>query len=171
MAYTRGFWGVFDIDRIEPAQPPPGGWRTIPRFLTTPYVRLSIAGFSDALLGAMRELRGERRCDRDIEAFGTEVHESIPRWNIIGRIAMPSVVRAWTTFRELDFDRELTERVLLARAERTTSGRWPGAGGASQVCESVSWDYETTSGALDIRPSERPFHVDSGWDWSVRVRP
>ncbi len=171
LLYTHGFWGVLDVQYMEEAQPPPGGWRTVPRFLTAPYIRLSVAGMSDALLGMTRTLRAERRCDRDMDAAADEVRDSMPRWNIIGRIGTPSVIKAWALFKETDLDRELTERVLLARAERAASGRWPAEGGASQVCEGVSWDYETVGGSLEIRASEPPFHAEAGWDWSVRVRP
>jgi hypothetical protein len=95
----------------------------------------------------------------------------MPRWNVIGRIATPSAVKPWVAFKEADLDRELTERVLIARVERATSGRWPTSGGTSQVCEGLSWDYEVVSGSLHIRPTTQPFHGSSGWDWSVRVTP
>jgi len=171
--YTRGHWGVFDVSYMEDGTDPPAGWGSIPRFLMTPYMRLSVAGMSDALLRAARELAPQRRCDVDMTRYSKEFEDSFPRWNVIGRIAMPSVVRIWTVLRETDLDRELTERVLSARAERVASGAWPASGGASAVCEGLAWNYGSAGGAaLDIRPSSEPFRLDDPkWDWSIRVRP
>jgi hypothetical protein len=171
MIYTRGLWGIFDVSNMEDGRTPRAGWGSIPRFLTTPYMRLSIADTSEALLRAARDLGHERRCDVDIEDYTKRFEASMPRWNIFGRIATPSVVRIWTSLREGDLDRELTERVLVARAERGTSKGWPTAGGASQVCEGVSWEYgPAAGGSLEIRASAQPFRATT-WDWSYRVSP
>ncbi len=171
--YTRGFWGLFDVSYMEDGTTPPAGWGSIPRFLMTPYMRLSVAGISEALLRATHELAPQRRCDLDMKLYSRELEESFPRWNTIGRRATPSVVKIWTSLRETDLDRELTERVLLARAEHAASGNWPAAGGASSVCEGVSWEYRPSiGGALDIRASTPPFRLDDPrWDWSLRLKP
>ncbi len=171
--YTRGQWGVFDVSYMEDGTDPPAGWGSIPRFLMTPYMRLSVAGMSESLLRATHELAPQRRCDIDMKRYSKEFEDSFPRWNVIGRIAMPSVVRIWTVLRETDLDRELTERVLIARADRATSGAWPASGGSSGVCDGLSWEYELTpGGALDIKASAQPFRLDDPkWDWSLRLRP
>jgi hypothetical protein len=171
--YTRGYWGVFDVTYMEDGSVPPAGWGSVPRFLMTPYMRLSVAGISEALLRATHELAPQRRCDIDMKRYSKKFEDSIPRWNIIGRIATPSVVKIWTVLRETDLDRELTERVLLARAERGASGSWPASGGPSAVCEGLAWEYGLVGGgSLDIRPTSEPFRLDDPkWDWAVRLKP
>jgi hypothetical protein len=173
MRYARGYWGVFDVSYMEDGSVPPAGWGSVPRFLMTPYMRLSVAGMSEALLRATHDLAPQRRCDIDMKRYSKEFKDSFPRWNVIGRIATPSVVRIWTVLRETDLDRELTERVLLARVERVASGRWPASGGPSAVCEGLAWDYGLArGGSLDIRPTSEPFRLDDPkWDWSVRLKP
>ncbi len=173
MHYTRGYWGVFDVSYMEDGRVPPRGWGSIPRFLTTPYIRLSMSGMSEALLRARRDLGEQRRCDLDMESYSRQTEDSFPRWNIIGRIGIPPIVRAWASLRHADLDRELTERVLSARAERAASGRWPVASVPSAVCEGVSWDFEAAADStLHIKASTQPFHeADPNWDWAIRVRP
>jgi hypothetical protein len=172
--FTTGPWGIFDVSYMEDGETPPrtpfgsaGAW------LTAPYVRLSFAGISEALLRESRALESEARCDLDVDRRAKEFEDSFPRWNILGRIATPSLVRSLAAFRHAELDRELTYQVLLARAERRNSGRWPTASVASGVCEGLRWDEATAAdGTLTVRISEQPFRQpDNGWDWSIRLHP
>jgi hypothetical protein len=171
--FTSGPWGIFDVTSMETGKAPPRGvlGRTA-RFLTAPYVRLCFAGVSEAMLRVNRELPSERRCDIDMDRYSKVFEESFPRWNILGRIATPSLVRAWTSFRYADLDRELTQQVFASRAERRTSGRWPTARVASTVCEGLLWEKQAGSdGTLTLRTSMKPFTLDEkGW-LSVSLHP
>ncbi len=171
LSYGRRSQGSFGSRERRGPSIPRVGWGSIPEFLATPYTRLSVAGASEVLLRASRDLGSRRRCDVDTRLYAKELDDSLPRWNIIARIGTPSVALSWTAFRETDFDRELTERVLRARIVRTTSGSWPSSGGGSQVCEGVRWEYEPApGGALDIRAKPRPFLPDDPrWDWALRL--
>ena len=172
--FTKGYWGIFDVSYMENGATPPvsllGG---AGRVLTTPYVRLSLADMSERLLQATQELAARRRCDFDVDRYAKEFEESFPNWNILGRLATPAVIRGWTSLRYADLDRELTERVLLARARRDRSEPWPTEPVASAVCEGVTWLQEGASdGSLRVRASERPFAADTpNWSWAVRLRP
>lgn len=172
--FTEASWGIFDVDYMESGEPPP---RTLARatgqLLTAPYVRLSIAGMSEALLRASQELGPQRRCDLDLERYAKEFEESFPRWNILGRIATPSVVRTWASLRYANLDRELTAHVLAARGERRATGQWPSASLPSSTCEGVIWRQQPAGdGTFTIRASEKPFAAqDLNWRWSVHLHP
>jgi len=171
--YTKGPWGVFDVSYMEDGVTPPSTVTgAIGRALTAPYVRLSFAGVSEAMLSATETLRAQKRCDFDVEAYSKQFEDSFPRWNIIGRIATPSLVRAFTSMRYADLDRELTERVLAARAARQATGSWPSAASPSTVCEGVVWQSSTgDDGSLTIAASVKPFPKDPSRTWSMRLRP
>lgn len=172
--YATGPWGIFDVASMGSGETPKHSIRgTTGRLLTIPYVRLSFAGVSRALLDATRTLRSVKRCDFDVDRYAKQFEDSIPRWNILGRIATPSVVRGFTALRYADLDRELTEQVLAARAERQATGRWPSADTPSTVCEGVVWQPRAGGdGSLTIGASTKPFLVDDPrWHWSIRLRP
>ena len=76
--YTRGQWGVFDVSYMEDGTDPPAGQGSIPRFLMTPYMRLSVAGMSESLLRATHELAPQRRCDIDMKRYSKEFEDSFP---------------------------------------------------------------------------------------------
>jgi len=172
--FAVGRWGIFDVNYMETGEtPPPSIPGAAGRFLTTPYVRLSFAGVSEALLKASQTLRAEKRCDFDVDRYAKEFEDSFPRWNILGRIAAPSVVRGFTSMRYADLDRELTGRVLAARDERQATGRWPSTPTASAVCEGVVWEPRAGGDeSFTISPSAKPFAIDDPkWHWSIRLRP
>jgi hypothetical protein len=172
--FTVGLWGIFDVNSMESGEtPPPSILGTAGRVLTTPDVRLSFAGVSEALLRASQTLRSEKRCDFDVERYAKEFEDSFPRWNILGRIATPSVVRGFTSMRYADLDRELTEQVLAARKARHATGSWPTASTPSTVCEGVAWEPQAgNDGSVTIGPSVKPFATDDPrWTWSIRLHP
>jgi hypothetical protein len=172
--FARQHWGVVDLAAIEGGRLPKAGpLGQIGRFVTRPYPRLSFVGMSDAARRARHDFASQRRCDLDVTAYLERFEASIPRWNVIGRIGMPSLVRAWSSLRQGDFDREWTERVLAARELRASAGIWPTVDAASTVCEGVTWRHEATpDGALTIRASVKPFVADDPKrTWAALVRP
>ena len=172
--FTVGLWGIFDVSYMESGEKPPATILGTPgRVLTAPYVRLSFAGVSEALLKASQTLRSEKRCDFDVDRYSKEFEDSFPRWNVLGRIATPSVLRGFTSMRYADLDRELTEQVIAARKARLATGRWPSAPTASTVCEGVAWKPQAGSdGSVTIGASVKPFATDDPqWTWSIRLHP
>jgi hypothetical protein len=172
--YTQGRWGIFDVTYMEDGEtPPPSLIGAAGRWLTAPYVRLSVAGMSKALLDESEKLASQHRCDLDVDRRSRDFEESFPRWNVLGRIATPSVVRSFAAFRYAELDRELTREVVAARTERAASGRWPAAAVDSGVCEGVRWLHEPQAdGTLTIRASAEPFEPrDNRWSWSIRLHP
>jgi hypothetical protein len=172
--YTTGRWGIFDVNEMETGEPPPPSiLGSTGRFLTAPYVRLGFAGVSQALLTATETLGSQKRCDFDVERYAKDFEDSFPHWNILGRIATPSVVRGFTSMRYADLDTELTAQVLAVRAARRTTGRWPSAAVASNVCEGIQWEPRAAGdGSVTIAASAKPFAKDDpNWRWSIRLRP
>jgi hypothetical protein len=174
MLYTKGPWGILDVNEMESGEiPRPSLFGTPARFLTAPYVRLSFAGISEALLTATETLLSQKRCDFDVDRYAKDFEDSFPRWNILGRIATPSVVRGYISMRSADLDTELSEQVLAARASRRATGRWPSAPAPSTVCEGIVWEPRTAAdGSITIGPNAKPFVTDApNWRWSIRLRP
>jgi hypothetical protein len=172
--YAVSFRGPSDVEYAARGETPPSAPADkIGRFLTAPYMRLSFAGMSKNLLRASQELRVQSRCDFDARQYSEEFERSFPRWNILGRMASPSLLRSWTSLRQADFDRELTEQVLLLRSHRETSGSWPAGSRPSRVCEGILWMREPQSdGSLTVQSSGPPFAADgSKRNWSFRLQP
>jgi hypothetical protein len=155
-------WGAFDLGAIESGAPPPvgvGGW--LFRHATIPFVRVNLADFSEEARRAIAIVDRQTRCDLDVEGFSLQVEKSTPRWRVITRSALPPLLKSWLPMREADLRRELTGRVLEARAERAATGHWPAGETSSEVCEGLDWIYTVDrDGALVIRAAEDPFYAD-----------
>lgn len=172
LLHAKGAWGVFDLDEMESGEPRKRSiFESARRFFTVPYVRLSLANASEALLEAFEHMSAQPRCDFDTDAYSKEFEASIPRWNILGRIATPSVVRGFSSMRHTDLDTELAAMVLAARATRRTTGRWPSGPVPSRVCDGIAWQQAAADDAsLTIATNAKPFRADdSKWSWSIRL--
>ena len=113
----------------------------IVRVTTAPYVRRSFLDLSARIRTAMVELRDHDLCTFDAAALDKKITGDMPRWNTIGKIAMPSLFRTWQTLRETAIDAELTRRVIDARRVRRATLTWPTASVPSQVCPGVEWRH------------------------------
>jgi hypothetical protein len=174
LRHAGGSWGFFDVAYMQEEQTPPAGfWSAIFRFLTAPYIRLNLAGLAERQAAAVRALESEKECDFDAGEYADEVKESLPRWNILGRISIPPLLRAWTSLRVADLDAEFTERILRARLARSQTGRWPTEPSPSEVCEGVSWVHEVGGdGSLALRTSDEPFLEEATkLPWRKTLRP
>ena len=172
--FTTGSWGLFDLSSMEDGVAPrSSALGAVGRWLTAPYVRLSFAGMSEALLAESQRLDAERRCDLDVDRHAKEFEASFPRWNILGRIATPSLVRSWAALRRAELDQELTTLVLAARGARAASGQWPTVAVPSAVCEGVSFEQSAgADGTLTIRTDSMPFpHDAADGRWSIQLHP
>jgi hypothetical protein len=83
----------------------------------------------------------------------------MPRWNILGRIAVPNIARAWGTGVQAAYDVELTRHVLAARRGRgEVSETQPRTLGASSACPGVRWEQVVRGdGSVSIYPDRDPF--------------
>ncbi len=115
------------------------------------FFELSLGSYSDTMRQTILRLRDADLCELDPTTFQKEAEASIPRWNIIGKIAIPSFARTWVAAANADLDAELTANVLRARTVRAETGAWPQEAVASAVCRDTRWSHEVLpDGALRI---------------------
>jgi hypothetical protein len=84
----------------------------------------------------------------------------IPWWNILSKIAMPSLARSWSSVGRALLDDELTGLVVRAKAQvRSATGGVPQpASIPSSVCAGVSWmSKPQANGDLEIGADRNPF--------------
>lgn len=152
-------WGVLDLGAIDSGNLPSAGFAgKIVRYPTVPFLRFALADYSVQTRVQASILRAERGCGLDIQGLSAEIEKSTPRWSVLTRISLPTLLRAWTAMREADLRRELTGRVIEARAERAATGHWPAGTLSSEVCEGLDWlSTVDRTGALVIRAAQDPF--------------
>jgi hypothetical protein len=160
--FTRGaagrLIGFADLDYVEGTELPSvswGGW--IARLLTAPWVRLCVAGYSDTIRAGAVRMRQTNPCGTTPNAFADGILSARPSWNILSKIAAPSVLRSWIAFRERALDDELTAAVLDAR------GAWTGAR-PSDVCPGLQWVSERKGAGVTVTAKGAPLPAQSnGW--------
>lgn len=142
----------------------PTFWSRVSAFYEKPYALLAAADYSRALARAAAALQEQKGCAFEPEALRAvddEAKDEIGRWNVIGRIAVPSVAQAWAAVDRLRFHQELTAKVLKLKELKATSadGSWPREvpGIESSVCPGNRWTYVVTAdgGAL-LTASQSP---------------
>ncbi len=89
----------------------------LPRALGGLWLELSIADYSDQMRRMAVELKRRDPCALDTEGFARQVEAEIPRWNILSKIAMPSLARSWSSVGRALLDDELTGLVVRAKAQ------------------------------------------------------
>jgi len=136
-----------------------GFWSAVQEPFLAPWLRLSAGDFSRRVHDAAIEARDGDSCSLDPEAFDKAKADAMPRWNILGRIAMPAVLRSWTAVVQGTYDLELTRHVLAARGEESGGGETPPRSlGPSAVCPGVKWqEVVRADGSVSIYPDRDPF--------------
>jgi hypothetical protein len=130
--------------------------------LARPYLRLAAANHSDVLRQAVADLKTKDACALDSAAFEQSTIARIPRWNILSKIAVPSLSRAWLAAARVEMEAELTQKTIEARLARAGSpeGAWPAAlaKAPSEVCPGVTWRYEVAAGSATFFVDADPFN-------------
>jgi hypothetical protein len=117
--------------------------------LDRPYLRLSASNSSDMARRAVADLSGQDPCTLDIAAFDATAKTHVPRWNRLGRNALPRFSRIWKTAARLALETELTGKVLDARLQGAGAGSSP-----SVVCSELTWTWQSTADGLTITANE-----------------
>ena len=109
------------------------GWMHLPRYgghLASPYIRLCGADVADHVRVAFVKLAKSNACDVG-DTLSQDVNDALPRWNVLGRIAVPNIAATWQRAARTTPELELTEKVLQLRRRETPSpfsrcsdGRW-----------------------------------------------
>jgi hypothetical protein len=149
---AQSYRGTSDADaRVFPAE---GAAGSAVRVATAPWIRLSLSSASRHLRRSQELARAADACRVKREDLDDVVASGIGRWDVIARVAVPSVMRSVTAGAGADLDSELTRLVLQARHGGAT------ADVPSTVCKSVTWHpMRESDGRRTIR-AEPPLEVD-----------
>jgi hypothetical protein len=158
LTLTRGLRGVADLD----ARPErgfftgkPAAW--IVRGFSIPFMRLSMTSISRHLrrLGAL--LQTEEPCTLSAPEVERKLLAGISRWDVIAKLAVPGLARAWVAALEGDLQAERTAVVLEAYQRLRQSGDWgPAQGQPSGHCPHLRWvlrPQRDGSLTIDLEPA------------------
>jgi len=132
-----------DATRLAGAGRARPGARRMRLRVERPYVRLMASDFSLVVGHMVAELKTADPCRMDPDTLIKKFESSLGSWNLLGRMAIPSLIRAWFSAGRPALEAELTQKVLAARALRNEDGGWPAelAGLDSAVCRGSHWVY------------------------------
>jgi hypothetical protein len=109
------------------------GWMHLPHYggrLASPYIRLCGADIAEHVRVAFVNLAKSNACGVG-DTLSQDVNDALPRWNVLGRIAVPNIASTWQRASRTIPETELTEKVLQLRRGETPSpfsrcsdGRW-----------------------------------------------
>jgi hypothetical protein len=140
------------------------------RLIRLVFFDLSLSSYSDTMRQMILRLRDADPCALDPAAFQKEVEASIPSWNIIAKIAIPSFARTGIGFTNAALDAELTADVLRARVVKADAGAWPQQAVASSVCRETRWSHVVSpDGTLTIA-LDRTFPASEHFPKPFRLR-
>ncbi len=170
--FALRYKGAGDISELDGASPRANTpFDHAFRFVSTPYIRLSLAGVSEVVRRLREELASGDLCSFDPDKSDETIKSRFPRWNILGPIAVPSLFRAWASVRDVSLDSELTGLVIEAR-QRPRDPPAVGTATPSRVCGGHAWVYgKAADGRLSIRmePTEMPAPRKEPWTFALAV--
>jgi hypothetical protein len=147
---ARRLMGIGDIDYLPGADLPAISWkRWLVRVVSAPYLRLSVAGYSDGVRHEAERLRRLDPCRLEREPYEEAVKKAQPAWNILARVAASGLVAGWLAGRDAVLDDELTVAVLEARAAPVPARRSE-AKRPSAICSTLTW-VSTPLGPAETR--------------------
>jgi hypothetical protein len=171
-AFARRYKGAGDISEMDGAAPRANTlFDHAFRFVSTPYIRLSLAGVSEVMRRSREELESGDPCSFDPDKSDETIRSRFPRWNILGPIAVPSLFRVWASVRDVSLDSELTGLVMQAHL-RPRENPAPGTATLSRVCTGYAWVHgKAAAGRLSIRlePTEMPAPRKEPWTFLLAV--
>lgn len=133
-------------------------------FLERPYALLAAADYTRALARAAKALSELGNCAFEAEslkALDQRALDEVGLWNVVGRVALPSVAQFWTAAERVRFQQELTGKVLRLKALRAaaTGRAWPERppGIESSACPGNRWTYVVNAqGGVVLTASQSP---------------
>ena len=82
----------------------------------SPYIRLCLAGLIDAYRDTVEQTAPLTVCAFDGKRFFEERMAAIPRWNVVARVAFPTMESSWSRALRYRAEREATKNALRLRA-------------------------------------------------------
>ncbi|MEL6606058.1 MAG: hypothetical protein AAFP20_22830 [Cyanobacteria bacterium J06614_10] len=125
------------------------------------YLMLSSLDTARRMAQSYRRLPDLTICSGSLETLHTELALTASWWNMLGKIAMPSLLRQWQKGGQSMLAAELTHHIVTAKALAAEQGQWPDTLPTleSQTCPGEQWVYEV-SPAGDMSLS---FSHELGW--------
>jgi hypothetical protein len=155
LTLTRGHRGIADLEGKDPS---PTLFRRTVRVATAPYVRLAMAGVSTRMRRVTALAAEDGGCALDGEALVTEALRDVARWNMMPKLVLPAVLRAWPSAIVADLDGELTSLTweVPRLARDVPRGALP-----SRVCGGTAWTYRRAEGGrITIQLEGMPKSID-----------
>jgi len=123
-----------------------------------PYMAISSADLVNHHRQAAVEIAAMTKCGFDAEAFDRRILESVPRWDMMGRIVIPDLGAMYYRQTHLEPEMEATTNLLALKAARAASPahEWPQSlANTSSRCSDVTWVYEKhPDGTASLRLSK-----------------
>jgi len=114
----------------------------VSRMLFGNYWRLCVADFLVYYLQVFKSLEDSNPCQVVVDENQQKIINSIPKWNLVGQIAMPNLRDSWARSNRAALEKELTLVILKLRAEKTKSGAYPDSIELPQSpCPKTEWKY------------------------------
>lgn len=135
--------------------------------LSVPLMRFWLFDAAGRTLDLVDALERQEPCSGPYDAVSKQVEESIPRWSLLARIAMPNLSDGWMRAERYALDAELTQKVLQLKAGRGGDGAWPPvpAGFEACFCPKAKWVASVQDGALTVSLENGPtFSETASWN-------
>jgi len=152
-------------ERVRKQKEPPWDW-----LFRLVFFDLTLSSYSDVMRQMILRLGDADPCALDPAVFQKQVEASIPWWNIISKIAIPSFTRTWISSTNAALDAELTAGVLRARAVKAESGAWPHEAVASAVCEGTHWSHAISPEGTLMIALDRTFPASESFPKPFRLQ-
>lgn len=117
--------------------------------LVRPYLRLCCAGGQEILLQQIQFVRASWPClsPEALQQIKPPVND-VPSWNVLARIALPSMNPGWDRAKTVQIASDMTRKVMLLKSVKHTTGAWPAS--LPEVdkpfCANDRYDYAVNAG-------------------------
>jgi hypothetical protein len=152
LAFEGRFWIQEDETRTALPDEVETPWYL--RAIGAAYWRYCLADWSERWHTLILEMEDDRHpCRPTPDEVGRSFYDSIPTWNVPGRIISPNVINTLDKVRRFELDLELTLKVLQLRAARDADGAWPPSvdGIENSHCPDGRWIYSVADdGGISI---------------------
>ena len=123
-------------------------------WLLRPYVRLGTADGVGRTLTLVQAFREAGACPSDaaLPERALAALESIPWWNVPGKIGFPGFASSWLRVKYARIQIELTDKVLQVKAAKAETGAWPAEvqGIEASFCTKEKWTYVAKEGGVSL---------------------
>jgi hypothetical protein len=111
-------------------------------FVFSGYIKLSTADYLKHYLDLVNQLESADPCELSNIDLTKKIYNSIPKWNLVGRIALPNLQNSWIKANRAGLVKDLSLMILKVRSEKARNGKLPETIKLPPcVCQGASWQY------------------------------